>query len=295
MPSTPLTPNPSDGPDLLLRNTQYGILPTPADQPTPEDEQSSAAPLPTVLFITSRDEPDLLTDRLLALNVDLSSVLIVSSVTETHQTDMDRYQTSRPFRPSDANQLSEILHENRAIRMVIIDNAEMMFCYKNHPSRLDIHRQFSHLAAIATRREVGIVLLATIPSHRDNPFDSTLLSTFNQAARRTYILAPSPSEPARHLLFCTKDTLDQSTPTLLLNLHSPLPIRASRPQSEITAYPHYLSLLRHPRPVAPPRSSTTTPARCCLRSSALAPSASADTPTPPATPSPLTPRTPTSP
>ena len=244
-------PNPSDGPDLLLRNTQYGIDSPPAAQPTPEHEQSAADPLPTVLFITSRDEPDLLTDRLLALNVDLSSVLIVSSVTETHQTDMDRYQTSRPFRPSDANQLSEILHENRAIRMVIIDNAEMMFCYKNHPSRLDIHRQLSHLAAVARSREVGIVLLATIPSHRDNPFDSTLLSTFNQAARRTYILAPSLSEPARHLLFCTKDTLDQSTPTLLLNLHSPLPIRASRPQSEITAYPHYLSLLRHPKTRGP--------------------------------------------
>ena len=223
---------------------------------------------PSVLLITDRDAPDVLKPRLTALGADLSRILILSK-TYHHHRSPDGYKppidTAEPFSCMDHNELSELLHENRGIRLVLIDNAELLFSDYNRPARARIQRQLSLLQAVANKREVAIVLLTSIPKLSSDPFRGALLSSFRDTARLVYLLAPDLNDPAAHLLFNLKNTLPTPIPNLQLHLlgqpapKPPLPGGSSLPNdpagcygilndhyvSITLTYPHYLHQRRH--------------------------------------------------
>ena len=220
---------------------------------------------PSVLLITDRDAPDVLKPRLTALGADLSRILILSK-TYHHHRSPDGYKppidTAEPFSCMDHNELSELLHENRGIRLVLIDNAELLFSDYNRPARARIQRQLSLLQAVANKREVAIVLLTSIPRLSSDPFRGALLSTFRDTARLVYLLAPDLNDPAAHLLFNLKNTLTTPIPNLQLHLlgqpapKPPLPGDSSLPNDPAgyygiisnhhpLTYPHYLHQRRH--------------------------------------------------
>ncbi len=240
--------------------------------PAPAEEQEPASPevslhedtVPSVLLITHHDGPDVLKPRLQALGADLRRILILSHVYHHHPGDRDTspYQSVHPFTCTDHAALSEVLHEHRGIRLVLIDHAEQLFSSTNHPSRSQIQRQLELLQAVADRREVAIVLLASTPSLSLHPFRSTILSTLRDSCRLVYLLAPDQQDPQARLLFCLKNTLTSLTSTR--RLYPALPAGRAHPQlscstalaqyqAEVSclSYPQYLQLLAHPQTRGP--------------------------------------------
>jgi len=185
--------------------------------PSPPPASLVDAPYPAVLLITDRDNPDVLKPRLQALGADLDRILILSKVYHHHPSPngyKPPMDTAEPFAAMDHNELSELLHEHRGIRLVLIDNAELLFSDYNRPARSRIQRQLSLLQAVANKREVAIVLLTSIPKLCSDPFRGALLSTFRDTARMVYLLAPDLQDPSSHLLFNLKNTLPTPIPNL---------------------------------------------------------------------------------
>ena len=231
-------------------------LPT-ADTASPDDHSADASlhssPHPSILLITDRDNPDVLKPRLAALGADLHQVLILSKVYHHHPSP-DGYKppmdTAEPFSAMDHNELSELLHEHRGIRLVLIDNAELLFSQYNRPSRSRIQRQLSLLQAVANKREVAIVLLTSIPRLCNDPFKGAILSTFRDTCRMVYLLAPDLDDPSAHILFNLKNTLSAPIPNLQLHLFGPNTSPSCSFLSQVSdlksssattlTYPHYL-------------------------------------------------------
>jgi hypothetical protein len=130
----------------------------------------------------------------------------------------------RPFQPCDHATLRELLHENRGISLVIIDNADLMFTDSNHPSRSQIQRQLALLQSLALQREVAVCMLLSIPGLSDNPFRTTILSTLRDACRNVYLLAPTLDDPEARYLFTIKITLTPNHTTRLLYPTQPISI-----------------------------------------------------------------------
>src|SRR4029434_7905790 len=124
---------------------------------------------------------------------------------------------SAPFSIDDGDALSEFLHDHSTIRLVLIDNADLLFSSHNNPARAQVQRQLDALAAVAQEREVAIVLLAGVPQLQRNPFASRLFSAMRDACRLVYFLAPDLEDPEQRLLFCLKNTLSRTTATRRLS------------------------------------------------------------------------------
>jgi hypothetical protein len=133
------------------------------------------------------------------------------------------------------------LHEHKSIRLVLIDNAELLFTSANRPTRSQLTRQLTQLAHVAERREVAIVLLATLPQLNAHPFTTTMLSVYAEVCRMVYLLAPDPQDPNSRYLFCHKNTLASPTPTLHLRPPGSPAIASTRPALLPQAYPSELS------------------------------------------------------
>ena len=263
--SSPLSPSPtppispSSSPSDPLPEEE--LLPDPNDPDwdpnlplVPDPKPAPTIPVfPTALLITSRDDGDVLRPRLLAAGADPHRVLILSEMIARDETDPDPTPIRRPFALQDCNFLERLLHEHRSIRMVIIDNAEMLLTYSARPSRHTLNRQFFNLLQVARQREVAIVLVSSIPRIGTNPFRSAFLGALNEACRRVFLLAPDPQSQDHRYLFCLKNTLPTSIPTLQLSSLSPSPTPALSPSGFIPTdltYSTYLQLhRRRPGPI----------------------------------------------
>lgn len=241
-PTPPISPSSSPDPafDLLPEE----LIPDPNDPdwdpnlPLVPDQPAKASPvgpvLPTALLITTRDEPDVLRPRLLSAGADPHRVLILSEMIVPDDDPADPTPIRRPFSLQDCNFLERLLHEHKSIRMVIIDNAEMLFTYEGRQSRSALHRRFFNLLQVARQREVAIVLMTPIPRIGANPFRSALLGALNEACRRVYLLAPDPESQDHRYLFCLKNTLPGPMPTLQIPSSV---VRLTQPQSSLPPSP----------------------------------------------------------
>ena len=180
---------------------------------------------PTVLMISQRDSADVLRPRLLSMGANLRDILVLSQVTERVANSPDECpdEEIRPFAPKDHVMLSELLHEHKSIRLVIIDNADWMFNRTNNPTRAQLQRQLACLENVADTREVAILLLTSIPALTANPFPNRLVQTLRDACRTVHLLAPDLQDPNYRLLFTLKNSVGDKSPTRRLHLFPKTP------------------------------------------------------------------------
>ena len=207
---------------------------------------------PSVLLISRRDHSDVLKPRLQELGVDPDQVLILSQIHREYPNVIGKPPRSRsaPFSLEDLDALSELLHEHTTIRLVLIDNADLLFAATNDPARAKVQRDLDALANIAEYREVAIVLLAGVPHLQRNPFASRLFAAMRDACRLVYFLAPDLEDPQQRLLFCIKNTLSRFTSTRKLSTLTaacPSSFRALNTELQSFTLPHYFTLLHQQR------------------------------------------------
>ena len=221
-----------------------GTLPDPIIIPNETGPQSC----PTVLLISYRDQPDVLKPRLQALGIDPDQVLILSQVHREYPRVFGKPPRSRhaPFSLDDLDALDELLHEHKTIRMVLIDNADLLFAATNDPARAKVQRDLDSLAIVAEKREVAIILLAGVPHLQRNPFASRLFAAMRDACRLVYFMAPDLEDPEQRLLFCIKNTLARFNSTRRLQTLTPASLssfRALNTNLQSLTLPHYFALL----------------------------------------------------
>ncbi len=221
-----------------------GSLPDPIIIPNETGPQSC----PTVLLISYRDQHDVLKPRLQALGIDPDQVLILSKVHREFPKVYGQEPRSRyaPFSLDDLDALSELLHEHKTIRLVLIDNADLLFAATNDPARAKVQRDLDALANVAQHREVAIVLLAGVPHLQRNPFASRLFAAMRDACRLVYFMAPDLEDPEHRLLFCVKNTLARFNSTRRLQpltAASLSSFRALNTNLQSLTLPHYFALL----------------------------------------------------
>ena len=225
-----------------------GSLPDPIIIPNETGPQSC----PTVLLISYRDQHDVLKPRLQALGIDPDQVLILSKVHREYPKVYGQEPRGRsaPFSLDDLDALSEVLHEHKTIRMVLIDNADLLIAATNDPARAKVQRDLDALANVAQHREVAIVLLAGVPHLQRNPFASRLFAAMRDACRLVYFMAPDLEDPEQRLLFCVKNTLARFNSTRRLQPltpASPSSFRALNTNLQSLTLPHYFALLHQQR------------------------------------------------
>ncbi len=221
-----------------------GSLPDPIIIPNETGPQSC----PTVLLISYRDQHDVLKPRLQALGIDPDQVLILSKVHREYPKVYGQEPRGRsaPFSLDDLDALSEVLHEHKTIRMVLIDNADLLIAATNDPARAKVQRDLDALANVAQHREVAIVLLAGVPHLQRNPFASRLFAAMRDACRLVYFMAPDLEDPEQRLLFCAKNTLARFNSTRKLQTLTPASLssfRALNTNLQSLTLPHYFALL----------------------------------------------------
>ena len=225
-----------------------GTLPDPIIIPNETGPQSC----PTVLLISYRDQHDVLKPRLQALGVDPDQVLVLSQVHREYPKVYGQEPRGRsaPFSLDDLDALSELLHVHKTIRLVLIDNADLLFAATNDPARAKVQRDLDSLAIVAEKREVAIVLLAGVPHLQRNPFASRLFAAMRDACRLVYFMVPDLEDPEHRLLFCIKNTLSRFNSTRKLQTltpASPSSFRALNTNLQSLTLPHYFALLHQQR------------------------------------------------